>query len=124
MIQRDMKGFGLELRKTTGVSAKSLFADVDRILAASGVTPGSVGGKVQQQAVAHSLQNMMKPDKYFDVCTVRNCANVCGVVVSRERMDVYSSQHCIHWNEMLPDFRATLCAMILDDFREVLTADL
>jgi hypothetical protein len=118
-----MKAFGLELRKNTGIGARSLFADVDRVLSASGVTADCVGGKVQQQSVAHALQNMMQVERHFDVCCVRHCATLCGVCINAQRMAVYQSQHCVHWNNMLPDFRATLCAMVLDDFRHVLTAE-
>lgn len=31
--------------------------------------------------------------------------------------------HCMHWNEMLPDFRKTIVAMILDDFRAILNPE-
>lgn len=119
-----MKAFGLELRKTTGVGARSLFADVDKVLVMAGVTRDSVGPSMQQQAVAHSLQHMMRVKSYMCVCTIRNCAELCGIRISAERMSVYGSQHCVDWSTMLPEFRATLCAMILDDFREVLTAEL
>mgnify|MGYP001366467584 CR=1 FL=1 len=123
-----MKGFGLELRRTAGINAKSLYADVDRVLRAAGISAESVGGGMQQQTVAHALQVMMSNNgsygsQHFSVCTVKNCAELCGIVIPGERMRVYNSVHCMDWKDMLPDFRAALCAMVLDDFRSVLTAE-
>lgn len=122
-----MKAFGLELRKTSGINARSLYADVNRVLSESGIADGGVSAALQQQTVAHSLQKMMNPDGgsgYFNVCVVKSCASLCGIVIPRSRAEVYSSIHCMNWNEMLPDFRATIYAMLLDDFRAVLTAEL
>jgi len=35
-------------------------------------------------------------------------------------MTIYNCVHCMHWNEMLPEYRQTVMAMVLDDFRSVL----
>jgi hypothetical protein len=123
-----MKAFGLELRRTAGISALSLYKDVDRVLRKSGVQEEHVGAAMQQQTVAHALQKMMTPGEgyssgYLSVCVIKECAQLCGIVIPAERMRVYNPLHCMRWNEMLPDFRATICAMILDDFRSVLTAN-
>lgn len=116
-----MKAFGIELRRIGNV--RSLYDDVDRVLKNSGVTVhDGVGGLMQQQTVAHALQKMMRTDNHFSVCCVNECAKLCGIRIPAERMAVYSSIHCMNWNEMLPEYRTTICAMVLDDFREVLTA--
>jgi len=111
-----MKAFGLEIRKADNM--KNLYRDVDNVL--SGLPKGEINKEVQIQAVAHALHNMMKPDKWFDICAVRNCMNLTGIFISAERMTLYSTAHCIHWNEMVPEYRQTLMCMILDDFRPVL----
>jgi hypothetical protein len=86
-----------------------------------------VGPRVQQQSVAHALHHMMSNKGYggshFSVCTVEKCARLCGVVIPGDRLRVYNSAHGIDWSDMTPEFRQMLCAMVLDDFREVLMAD-
>lgn len=113
-----MQAFGLELRKKGSIS--NLYSDVDSILRASGITRGEVNKNVQASAVAHALQKMLKTQSFFDVCTIRDCAQVCHAYISAPRMDVYKSIHCVSWNDMLPDFRQQVIAMILDDFRSIL----
>lgn len=107
-----MKAFGLELRKQG--SFNNLYSDVDLVLQKSNFM------EVQRMTVAHSLQNMMKPDKWFCICAIDDCIKVCEVHVPSERYNVYRALHCVHWRDMLPDFRTTLIAYILDDFRSVL----
>ncbi len=107
-----MKAFGIELRKS---GSQSIYEDVDLVL------KGQSFQMVQRQAVAHSLQKMMRQESWFDICTIRNCVEVCQVHIPKERYDVYQAIHCVRWNEMLPDFRTMIVAMVLDDFREVLT---
>lgn len=116
-----MKAFGLELRRTGSVS--KLWSDVDRVLENAGVTCESVGGLVQQQTVAHSLQKMLASDSFFSVCTIDSCAKLVGLVIPAERQRVYQACHCVHWNEMTQEYRQVICAMVLDDFRHVLTAE-
>ena len=113
-----MKAFGLEIRKSNSLGG--LYRDVDATLAKHNIPSGSVNAELQVQTVAHSLQKMLKTDRYFSVCTIRDCVNVCQIIVPKERMDIYQAAHCINWNEMMPDYREMLIAMILDDFRTVL----
>jgi hypothetical protein len=114
----ELRKFGLEIRKTGDV--KNRYSDVDLVLHKAGIEKGGVSTTVQTQAIAHALQKMFSSDKHMDVCTIRECAKIAQIVISEERMEIYSSQHCTNWSEMLPDFRATLAAMILDDFRDIL----
>lgn len=110
---------GFEIRKIG--SLDNLYQDVDRVLSNFRVDNGQINISVQVNAVAHSLQKMISSQNYFDVCTIRNCAELCGLVIPADRMKVYQTQHCIHWSEMTTDFRQLLVAMVLDDFRSVLT---
>ena len=108
---------GLELRKKT---KNNVFDDVDAILANYRIKSGEINFNVQSQTVAHSLQNMLKSERYFSVCTIDRCAELCNIRISSERQAVYNAAHCVSWNDMLPDYRTMLTAMILDDFRTVL----
>lgn len=109
---------GLEIRKLG--SLNNLYKDVDMILTNYGIKSGEINTNVQVNATAHSLQKMLSVEKYCDVCCIKECASLCQICISAERMKVYQTQHCVYWNEMMPDFRQMLVAMILDDFRCVL----
>ena len=113
-----LKSFGIEVRKIG--NTHNLYKDVDLILSNNGIPARGVSGNLQAQAVGHALQQMLKADRHFSVCTITNCIDVCQVVVPSERMAIYRSIHCINWSDMQPDFRQMVIAMILDDFREVL----
>ena len=116
----DMRAFGLELRKIG--SRAELFSEVDRTLNKAGiVSPGQVSADMKVGTVAHALNKMMKVESHFSVCTIRECARLCQVNISSERMNVYSSIHCMNWNDMMEDYRQTIVAMVLDDFRTVLS---
>lgn len=107
-----MKAFGIEIRKQGKVY--ELYNDVDLVLKQSKFI------QVQRLTVAHALQRMFQVDRYLDICCIKECCKVCSVFIPSERMDIYSTLHCVHWNEMLPEFRQTVIAMLLDDFKEVL----
>jgi hypothetical protein len=114
-----MKAFGLELRKAGDM--KNLYRDVDAIL--SRVPVGGINADIQFHAVAHSLHTMMKPGKWLDICAIKEASELTGIHISSERISVYRLAHCIHWNDMEPEYRQTLMAMILDDFRPILCPD-
>lgn len=102
--------FNFEIRKRDNVH--NLYSDVDLIL--KNVVD------IERQTVAYALQKMIKPGSYFDICTIKNCADVCKVVIPQERLNIYSAIHCIHWSEMTKEYCQTIIAFILDDFREIL----
>lgn len=112
--------FGLEIRRKGNIA--NLYSDVDTVLARAGVMKGQVPAHIQASSVAHALQKMLAGN-YFDICTVNKCAEVVGLHIPSERKRVYDAQHCVHWSDMLPEFREVVVAMLLDDFREVLTFD-
>jgi hypothetical protein len=114
-----MKAFGLEIRKSNTIVG--LYQDVDRVLATAGLVKGeTVSKQMQRDTVAHALQKMMQADGYFSVCTVERCRDVCQIVIPIERYRIYSAVHCVNWNQMEPNYRTTIIAMLLDDFREIL----
>lgn len=110
--------FGIEIRKIGNI--ESLYKEVDLVLNKIGCDNG-VSAIIQKQTVAHALQKMITTQEYFDVCTIRNCAEMCQMRIPKERMDVYSSIHCLYWNQMLPEYRQSIVAMVLDDFRVILS---
>lgn len=115
-----MKTFGIEIRKAG--STKGLFEDVDKVLGKFGMQRGGqdVSDEAKMATVAHSLQKMLQVDNFFSVCTIDACRKVCQICIPAERYAIYSAAHCIRWDEMMPDYRTMLVAMVLDDFRTAL----
>lgn len=116
-----MQKFGFEIRKIGNV--EKLYEDVNVTLGKYNIPNGSISRDVQTQTVAHSLQKMFKPSSHFSVCCIRSNAELCCIIIPSERMNVYSSIHCMDWNDMLPDFRMMITAMVLDDFRGILNPE-
>lgn len=114
-----MKAFGLELRKADSIG--NLYRDVDSTLSRYSIPPGGVTQEIQVQAVAHALQKMIAHDNYFSVCTVDNCRKVCQIHIPIERQHIYSAAHCMDWGQMTADYKQMLLAMLLDDFRSILS---
>lgn len=109
---------GLEIRKLGSLT--NLYNDVDMVLNNYKIPANGINRTIQATATAHSLQTMLKTENYFSVCCIKDCAKLCQITIDAERMNVYNSIHCVSWNEMLPEFRQMIVAMILDDFRCVL----
>lgn len=116
-----LQKFGIEIRQIG--NSKHLYQEIDMVLKKSGLNSGEVNTEVQTQALAHSLNKMLKADTFFDVCTIDKCSKMCGVCIPGDRYDLYRSIHCVHWRDMLPDFRQTVVAMVLDDFRSILNPE-
>lgn len=112
---------GIELRKIGNV--KSLYEDVDTVLKNYGLNDQIITRDVQVQTTAHALQKLFKTESHFSVCTIDKLMSLCQISITSERLKVYNSIHCMNWNEMLPEYRQMIVAMILDDFREVLNKD-
>lgn len=110
--------FGIELRKANNM--KAIYEDVDRILQKDDVNSMIVGNDVKFMTIAHGLQKMLQADRCLDVCLIKEAVNIANIVIPKERMQIYQATHCMHWNEMLPEFRTKLIAMVLDDFRHIL----
>jgi hypothetical protein len=104
--------FGIELRKKGNVT--ELYKDVDKVL--SNMEPY----EMETQTVIHALNKMLKPDRHFNVCCVKECANMVGIVISKEHWNLYNAVHCMDWSEMTEDYRQKLVAILLDDFRRVI----
>lgn len=119
--------FGIELRNTNKpLSVKQLYDEVDRTLYNLGIEPntGEVSADVAVQTVAHKLTDMFQPNKHFSVCTIRHLSELTSVVISSKRMNIYQSIHCMNWGSMTDEYRKSILAMVLDDFRSVLQYNL
>lgn len=116
-----LQKFGIEIRKIG--NTENLYKDVDAVLKNYNIPKGSVNTDIQVQTIAHALQKMLKTDRHFSICTVRECVKISQIIISEERMNIYSAAHCLNWNEMLPDYRNMLVAMLLDDFRTILNPE-
>lgn len=103
---------GLELRKINNVTA--LYNDVDQVLKNTSAVD------IAHQTTAHVLQKMLKPDKWISICEIKECAKICGICIPAERLSIYQATHCMGWNEMTPEYRQLITAMILNDFRSIL----
>lgn len=112
---------GIEI--TNKSESKKLFEQADILLDKNNIPPNGITREIQAQTVAHALQKMIRNDVYFSVTTLEKCANVCGIIISKERMNVYDTIHCMNWNEMIPEYRLMIISMILDEFRGILNAD-
>lgn len=115
-----MKAFGLEIRRSGTIN--NLYLDVDLALTKAGIKENPISKSVQVQTVAHALQKMLTGN-HFSVCAITDCEKVSGVIVPIERMKIYNAIHCVNWSEMIPEYRQTIIAMVLDDFRGVLHPD-
>ena len=105
-----MQSLGLEVRKIG--SMPDLFKEVDMVLGRD--------NKLESQTVVHALQKMFRPEQYCDVCNIKTCAEICGIVIPLKHLNIYQTLHCMHWNEMSDEYRGLIIAMILGDFRTVL----
>lgn len=110
-----LQRLGIDIRKIG--STKNLMSDVDLILKSNGMERRTVDPFLALDAIRHALHQMMKPDNFFSVCVMDKAIAVLKIHITSERMNIYRSVHCVHWNNMLESFRTTLIAMILDDLR-------
>lgn len=116
-----MKAFGLELRRANTIA--NLYEEVDATLARAGMADGCVSESMSRDTIAHALQDMISRSRHFSVCTIDTCANVWGLVIPKERVNIYRAAHCIDYADMTEEYRRRLIAMVLDDFRCVLNPE-
>lgn len=114
---------GLEIRKINKIDFNSLYRDVDTVLQKANITKLSVGNDIKKQTLLHGMNKMFQPSGFLDICDIRKWSEMLGVCIQKERVEIYSSLHCIHWNDMEEDYRKNIIAMIFDDFRAVLNPE-
>jgi len=112
-----MEIFSLQIRKSGNYD--TIYQDVDKILAKSQVVSGGISKEFKKQSVAYALRKMINNKNYFDVSIVREACEASGIHISTERVNLYRLAHCMNWGDMTDDYRQTLIAMIMDDFRSL-----
>jgi hypothetical protein len=112
-----MEIMGLQIHKKDNF--KALYEGVDLVLKKSDTVSGGVGKGFVQQSVAHALQSMFKNSSSFNICAVREASEASNIPISSQRMNLYRLAHCMKWGDMTADYKETLIAMIMDDFREL-----
>lgn len=108
-----IQSFGLEIRKLGSMS--DLYKEVDAVL--------SKPLDICSMTTGHAIQKMLKSNGYCDVCTIKKLSETCNITIPRERMTIYETVHCMHWDEMLPEYSRAIMCMILDDFRSILNPE-
>jgi len=106
-----LQRLGFEVRKIG--SLEDVYKEVDLVMS-------KIPNNFLAQTVAHTLQDMFQPNKYICICTIDKIIKAAGIFIPQDRYNVYSMLHCVHWSEMEPNYRTTIMAMILDDFRCIL----
>lgn len=112
-----MEIFNLQIRKIGDFS--SLYKDIDKTLSTNNIISGGVSKNLTREAVAHALQNMIKNSSHFDVCNINSALDATNIRISSERKAIYRLAHCIDWGDMTENYRQTLIAMVMDDFRQL-----
>lgn len=112
-----MNILGIEVRKANNLF--NLYNDIDIMLKSNNIKKESISQDLQIATVALTLQKMIKHDSYFSVCTIDNCSKVAGIIIPVERYNIYRAIHCMDWNQMTPEYRQLIIAMVLDDFKLV-----
>lgn len=108
-----MKKIGID------VKGKILYKDIDMFLGGMGIDHGCINMLAQKSSVSHALHKMFT-GTHFSIITIENCAELCNIFISKDRIRLYNTQHCMEWAEMTPQHRQMLMVMVLDDFREIL----
>jgi hypothetical protein len=65
------------------------------------------------EAIRLSLRRMFEPNRYFDICALRDCLTAAKIVPPKETMDELHPLHCVHWSEMTPEMRAEVQRRVL-----------
>ena len=108
-----------ELNFTKDEEVKFLYDHVDDLLVKFMISKNNVTPQIKIDGVLNALRNLFKKG-FFDICVVKDCAELLKLKIPETRLLLYRTQHCIHWKDMEPQFRDALIAMILDDFRGAL----
>lgn len=78
---------------------------------------GEVPENIKGQAVLSVLKNLTQKKDWFDVCGVNALAKMNDITISAEHQEFFNTLHCIHWNEMHPDTKEYLMAILVDYFK-------
>lgn len=91
-----------------------MLAAVDSVLEKFG--RDEVPEHIKGQVTLSALKNMFE-DNHFSVCKVKELAKQNDVHISSEHMQMFSSLHCVAWNEMHEQTREYVFAILIEYFR-------
>jgi hypothetical protein len=80
-------------------------------------TNGEIPENIKGQAVLSVLKNLTQNKTYFDICGVSALAKMNDILISAEHYEFMNTLHCIQWNEMHPDTKEYLMALLVDYFK-------
>lgn len=80
-------------------------------------TNGEIPEKIKGQASLSVLKNITQNKKFFSICEIDALAKMNNIIFSVEHREFMSSLHCIQWDEMHPDTREYLFALLIDYFK-------
>jgi len=80
-------------------------------------TNGEIPESIQGQITISVLKNISERNDYFSVSYINRLAKLQGVHISKERMDMFDSLHCVSYSDMTQETREYLMACIVDSFR-------
>lgn len=69
------------------------------------------------EAVRLGLRKMFK-GSYFDICTVKACADAAGVTIPGELKESLHAMHCVHWSDMTSEMRQEVVRRVVGIFSE------
>ncbi len=71
--------------------------------------------RIKGQVVLSVLKNMTS-SSHFSICSVTEMAELNEVTISPEHKALFRSLHCVSWNQMHPDTKEYLLALLIDYF--------
>lgn len=80
-------------------------------------TNGEIPENIKGQTVLSVIKNLAQRKEWFSVCEIDKLAKMNDITISVEHQEFFNSLHCIHWNEMHPDTREYLMALLVDYFK-------
>ncbi len=94
----------------------SIFKASDNILAKYGESNTEVPDQIRGQATIATLRRIFDGN-HFDVCAVKELAEMNDVVFSKEHSDLFQTLHCVKWELMEEETRNYLLAILVQYFK-------
>jgi hypothetical protein len=95
-------------------NVNELLVRVDSVLEKYG--RNDVPEKIKGQATMSCMKNLLE-NGHFSVCKVNDMAKMNDVLFSSEHKALFQSLHCVDWNDIYPETREYVAALLFDYFR-------
>lgn len=80
-------------------------------------TDGVIPESIQGQITLSVLKKLSERNDHFSVCDINRLAKLHNVHITKERMDMFDSLHCVSYADMTQETREYLMACLVDSFR-------